>query len=364
MQRFWPIPLGVVMLAAWRHESLPAPASPRSAAPAKGSADADLQVMLSELASSKACGLIRGEFHALRATDRPDVVVGVLWVRECEITNVGAHLTFHVGGNGWLWVDQTKKKGGGTFVVHQYIRFGIDATLQGALDIGYDRHTHVVSLWFTPDRPPDVAFKMMGDVDVDREGVWSSIVGAIGTALGSSPEAAAQSKVKAQGTEALEAQLADGIAVAVNLCTGLSLVQLGRPAKAEMGAAKAGEPRRVPVEIHPGGAMLVGPSLAGSGMTIRAHASEGAVRLSLVCAEDAETIAAEFLAGRIMPTVPVLGTVDVRAEARLRIKPAKCPVVVVVSPLDNAPARFDWQRPTAEVARSTGGPLIKCQSKP
>jgi hypothetical protein len=37
------------------------------------------------------------------------------------------------------------------------------------------------------------------------------------------------------------------------------------------------------------------------------------------------------------------------------------PVVVVVTALDKAPARFAWERPTAEIARSTGGPLIHCQ---
>lgn len=30
---------------------------------------------------------------------------------------------------------------------------------------------------------------------------------------------------------------------------------------------------------------------------------------------------------------------------------------VVVSPLDNASASFAWERPTAELARSTGGSL-------
>jgi hypothetical protein len=35
-------------------------------------------------------------------------------------------------------------------------------------------------------------------------------------------------------------------------------------------------------------------------------------------------------------------------------------VDVVVRPLDDAPARFAWERPTSEIARSTGGPLIHC----
>lgn len=110
--------------------------------------------------------------------------------------------------------------------------------------------------------------------------------------------------------------------------------------------------------------MIIGPQLAADGMTLQAVALQGGVRLTLVCANHAETIAREFMAGRITSTVPVLGSVDVRTKAQLRIKPTLCPVDVVVSPLDNAPARFAWERPTSEIAHCTGGPLIHCPARP
>ena len=131
-----------------------------------------------------------------------------------------------------------------------------------------------------------------------------------------------------------------------------------------MGDADVGETPRVAVALHPGGVTIIGPQIAEDGMTVRANALEGAVRLTLVCAKDAETVASEFMAGKITSTVPVLGSVDVRARSRLRIRRAKCPVMVVVSPLDDAPARFTWERPASEIARSTGGPLVRCEAKP
>jgi hypothetical protein len=372
MRRIWPIALSLVTLAACEHDvpsppPVPPPVSSKKAAvaPTRGAVgDEDLRVMLSELASSKACGLVRGGFTGLRAPDRSDVVTGVLWIRKCEITNAGLHVTFHIAGNGWLWISVTKDQGGGTFNMRQYVRFGVDTTLRGALDIAYDRRAHVASVWFTPDRPPEVRFTAIGNVDVDREGVWSSVVGALGTAFATSPEDAAAEQTQSQGTSELAARLANGLAVTINLCTGLSRVQLGRSPKGEMAAADVGETRRVPVELQPGGVMIIGPQLAGYGMTLQAVALQGGVRLTLVCAKDAETIAREFMAGRPVPVVPVLGSVDVRTKARLRIKPALCPVDVVVSPLDNAPARFAWERPTSEIARSTGGPLIHCPTQP
>ena len=64
MRRMWPIALSLVTLAACEHDvPSPPPVSSKKAAvaPTRGAAgDEDLRVMLSELASSKACGLVRG----------------------------------------------------------------------------------------------------------------------------------------------------------------------------------------------------------------------------------------------------------------------------------------------------------------
>ncbi len=363
MRRIWLIALGVVMLDACEKANVPPPpaALQQAVAATRGAAgDADVRVLLSELASSKACGMIRNGFHGLRSPDHPNVVTGVLWIRRCEITNVGAAVTFQISGNGWMWVDETKSKSGASFTVRQYVRFSIAATIRGGLDIFYDRDAHVVTLWFTPDRAPDVKFKTIGDIDVDSEGAWSSVVGALGTAFATSPEELAQTQATAQGTRDLSAKLTRGLAVTVNLCTGLRRVHLGQPPKGEMGAAGVGETWRVPAEIKPGGVMIIGPQNAEEGMTLQADASQGAVRLTLVCAKQADTVAAEYMAGRITSNVPVLGSIDVRTKTQLRIKPTTCPVVVVASPIGNAPTRFTWERPTSEIARSTGGPMVHC----
>jgi hypothetical protein len=354
------------MLASCARETPPPPAAPAAVAPTRGAAgDTDVRVMLSELASSKACGMIRGGFSGLRSPDHPDVVTGVLWIRECEITNVGARVTFRLAGNGWLWVDQTKSKAGGTFTVRQYVRFSIATTIRGALDIFYDQQAHLATLWFTPDRAPAVAFKTVGDIDVDSEGVWSSVIGAVGTTFSSSPEEVAHTQATSEGTQSLSAKLAKGFAVTINLCTGLRRVTIGRPPQGEMGPADVGETWRVPAEIQPGGVMIIGPQDANDGMTAQAEATQGAVHLTLVCAGHADTVASDYMAGRTMSTVPVLTAIDLRAsDARtktaLRIPPTTCPVVVIATPLGNAPARFTWERPTSEIARSTGGPMVQC----
>lgn len=363
MHTIWLVAI-LATLGACTRDAAPPPDPPKAVAPLRGaSGDSDLRVMLSELASSQACAMIRGGFQGLRSTEHPEVVTGVLWIRECKITNVGPRVTFSIAGNGWSWIDDTQSKAGGTFTVRQYVRFRIAATIRGELDIAYDRASHVASLWFTPDKAPAVDFKTIGDIDVDREDVWSSVVGALGTVFASSPEDTALELAKSRGTRGIDARLADGFAVTINLCTGLRRVHMGRPARGDMGVADIGETRRVFVELEPDGVMLNGPQLVGSGLTLRATATRGAARLSVVCADHAATIASAFMEGRTAPDVPTLGSVEVRTQARLEIAPTACPVVVVVTALDKAPARVAWERPTAEIAGSTGGPMIHCPAK-
>jgi hypothetical protein len=358
------VAIAMLSLVACKPDS-PPPPPPLAAVPTRGAAgDTDVRVMVTELAAAKACVMLRGSFHGLRAPDAPDVVVGVLWLRQCEITSAGVHLTVHVVGTGWVWVDQSKNKDGGTFAVRQYVRFRVETTMAGVVDVAYAREPHVATLWFTPDRAPEIVFATIGDVDVDREGAWSSVLGVLGSALGSSPEAAASKEATTQGTRAISVQLANGFAVTTDLCTGLTRAHLGRPQKGKMGADDVGETERIPVEIHPGGVMMLGPQHAGHGMTLDAEPLQGAVRLRLMCADQAALAAADVMEARPIRSFQVLATFDVRKRLHLAFAPAACPVVVVVTSLDDAPARFAWRRPSAEIARSTGGPMIACTAPP
>lgn len=359
----WIFVAGFVASSCGRESEPPAPPPPppKSTAPLRGAAgDADLRVMLAHLASSKACSMIEGQFRPLRAPDRRDTVTGILWIRRCEIVNNGTRVTFHLGGNGWQWADQTKKKAGATFVVRQYVRFGVDVELPGALDIAYDDSSHVVSLWFSLTAPPVIRFEPVGDVDVDRKGMWSSVIGGVSSLFASSPERQAERQAKGQGTQQFENELADGMAVTINLCTGLSRFNLGRPAKGAMQAADAGETHKVPIELSPGGLMVFGPQLAPDGMTIDVTARTGGVRIAMACADKAEQVAESFLTGA-PGEAPYLAISDVRSSGRLRVPPQKCPVAVLAKSLETRDAiTFDWQRPLGETARSTGGPLIRC----
>jgi hypothetical protein len=352
----------LVLASCKRDDPAPAPPPPAAKPPIRGAAaDADLRVMLAELASARACEMVRGQFVGLRAAERPGTATGVLWIRDCKITNEGTAATFRLAGQGWQWAAQSKKKAGGKFSIAQYVRFAVDVSMPGTFDIAYDRGAHVVSLWFTPTSEPQVDFTPVGDIDVDRQGTWSSVVGALGSVFASSPEELAEQDADKQGTQQFARTLADGLAATINLCTGLARFNLGRPAKGVMQPPDVGTTKRVPVELHPGGIALAGPQIAKNGMTIHAEAQQGAVRLALVCAEQAEAVAAAFVAKRPIKPHAVLGQVDVRGSTKLKIKPTDCPVVAIASPLGQQPATVAWLRMPSEIAESTGGPLIQCR---
>lgn len=325
--------------------------------------DDDLRELLAEVASSKACDLIRGQFRGLRAPDRPGVVTGVLWIRDCSITHEGTHVTYAIGGSGWQWADQTKHQAGGTFVVREYVKFAVRATLHGTLDLTYDRPAHVLSFRYVPTEPPDIAFAPVGKVAVDRKGLWSSVLGALSSAFADSPEAQGEHEAQQQGTKQFGQQLADGLTVAIDLCTGYQRFSLGQPAKSSLGPPDVGESPRVPVELQPGSLFVFGPELAPRGMTIDVDAS-GPVEVSLACAEHAEHAAIAFVEppGVPPPAIHSLATAVIRGHGRLRAPATSCKVAVVARSLVGVPVTMSWRRPAGERARSTGGPIVRCKS--
>jgi hypothetical protein len=325
--------------------------------------DSDLRVMLTELASAKACELIRGQFRPLRAADRPDVVTGILWIRECKISNVGTQVTVALSGSGWQWAAQEQHKAGATFAIQQYVKFGMTASIPGALDIAYAPSDHIVSLWFTPATPPEVTFTPLGDIDVDRKGTWSSVVGAVASVFGQSPEHLANGAAKEQGGHELEKQLADGLSLTINLCTGLARFHLGREPKGTLNKPDAGETKKVPIELQPNALMVFGPQLVGeAGFTANVDSPNGALHAALACADQADLLAAAYVAGQPLPAIKTLAAKDIRGKGSLRVSRANCPVALITQELDPSVhgASFDWQRPLSETARSTGGPIIEC----
>jgi hypothetical protein len=341
----------------------PLPPAPEVRPPVRGAVgDQDLRVMLAEIASSKACEMIKGAFRALKGSEDPSVITGMLSIRDCKMTNKGTHVTYELAGVGWQWADQTKKKAGGTFVMRDYVTFGVKARIEGTLDIAYDTNDHVVSLWYTPSEKPTVTFEPIGDVDVVEKGAWSEVVGGLSTVIGSSPDKQGEKQAKKQGTNEFENELAEGMTVAIDLCTGYQRFTLGLPKKGQLGPPNAGETFKQPIELEKNGMLVFGPYFAQDGMNVTLH-SDGPVRAGLVCADDVVPAVDAFTHKQPLPVIPTLDQTDVNGSGTLEVKPQRCKVVLVVKSMAETKVRFDWARPPREIAQSTGGPAIHCARK-
>ncbi len=329
----------------------------------------DLRTLIAEVATKAACDEIRGQFRGLRdPVDPVDPVdpkgiTGTLWLRSCNIKNSGTTLDIKLTGHGWLWVAQTAEKAGGTFAVQQDVRFALAAGLRGQFDLAYHDTSHVISLWFSPTAAPSVALTPVGDIDVDAQGAWSSVLGTLGAVFANSPEANAKAEVKDMGTRETRQQLADGLSVTVDACTGLRRVGLGRLPKGEMHPAAETESEQVVARLQPSGLLVLGPYAAPHGLSLKVSVPTGNVRTAMMCTEQAGLLADAYLNRQELPTVPLLSVLDVHGSMELKTKATLCPVVIVARVVGNGtgPAvDIAWQRTRKGAARASGGGLIDC----
>lgn len=361
--RIAPIFAACALVACGGDEEKPAPQPQGAKAPVRGAAgDEDLRVMLAEIAASKACEIILGSYNGLKGKDDPNTVTGLMQMRECKLRNEGTNVTFTLGGIGWQWTNETKKKVGATFQVREYVKFRVKATLKGPIDIAYDRDKHVASIWFSPAKAPDVKFEPIGDVDVDEKGLWSDVVGGLGTVFGASPDEQGEKQAKKQGSAEFEDQLSDGMSVAIDLCTGYQRFSMGRPQKGDLGPASPGESKKKPVALAPGGLIAFGPFQAPKGMTVKVE-SNGPVRVGLACEDDVKATVDAFVNERPLPLIATLDQADINGSGALKIKSQRCKVAFVAKSLSQERVTFGWQRPASEIAQSTGGPAIRCDRK-
>ena len=323
--------------------------------------DSDMRALVSDLASAKACEQFEHNMKGLLADNDPARITGILWIRRCKITLDGNRMVFALGGNGWQWNETTKHQAGGTFVVKQWVKFGVDVALTGSLDLAYDRSDHVVSAWFTPIQPPKVTFTPVGDVAVDSQGAWSSIVGTLGSIFGKSPHKLGAAQARQQGLDQFQKAFAQGFSITANLCTSEVIFSLLKLPKGKMDPAPIGDTESVAAELQPNGVMMFGPYLAPAGMSIDAHVDGGSARLYLACLDQAEEVAQAFLDNKLNHAKPLSAEV-VSGHATLRAPRGGCRVVVVARSLLPKPVMVRFERPPHEATSAAGGPIVPCRA--
>jgi len=324
-------------------ETIPPPE--RSAA-----ADDDLRTLLLEVAESKLCENLDGSFVALPDQDAAEggeggvsAGAGRLWVEECEAGRGEDRLELRLAGRGWNWVEQTSEgPAGSSFTVRGHLRFALSIELGGRMDVAYESHSKVVTLWVTPESPASGSITPTGAVPVAPDGGWSSFVGALGGVFGGSVEERARPMVEEQGSRQLSERMTQGFTFTADLCTGQTDSVVGplpngvtpeRPWPSEDRPTLANQRMR----LRAGGLDAAGPFRAEDApLRVDLQVEEGpAIEVMAYCADDARDVVNAYLEERPAHQArPRLRhRVELGPPTFLELDASECPLVLVTTPI-------------------------------
>ncbi len=331
-------------------------AAQRRAAEIPKVADTNLRQLLAAIASAQACERVRNTYLGLESSDKPGVVTGNLWIRECSMTHEGTTVRFHFEGDGWQWVERETSSAGATFGVRQYARFHIAATLTGDLDLAYVPGKQVATIWFRTSKDPVIEFEPTGDIKVDEKGIWSSIVGTLAGVVSSSPGERATETVETEGTRSFERELDLGLTVTVNMCNGATRTELGVLPAGKMAPPSIGESLKADAALYGDGVMIFGPQELRETDQLTVEGYGGTVHIQVACMDEAAKVAKAFHAGRPIPAIDTIATADVSGKQQVAVKQVRCPVAVIARTKASSAGMSFVPRPRTQTA------LIQCTS--
>lgn len=313
----------------------------------EGSADQmmeHLRALMTDLAKYNLCDRIRGQYIPLSSGGSSSdggksANTGVIRIDSCSTGEVGSrHLRIDLSGIGWQWISRKREKLGATFTVNDYVTFDVKISMAGTFDMAYDKGDHILTVWFVPTQPVDANLRVLGDVNVDTESLWSSIVGIAGSLIGKSPEQRAKRTISKKGDRLFRSKLSQGMTLILDLCTGRHYFKLGTfPAGQLPESAVQGRKYLVNSKgiIHEGGMLMAGPFDSEKPVVARISSTEGIAEASLLCEDSAKKVADAYVNGKALPEVKTLaeGTAQPGMPVTLRVNADPgCKVVMVMVP--------------------------------
>lgn len=354
-----------LLLVACGDPPPPAELAPIEAPTRNAAGDASLRRMVAEMAEHGVCESLTHTFVPLPETGsdrrRWMPVQGRLWVSECSAERVEERLRVSLVGRGWQWVDEEGAGPlGSSFRVRGTVRFEASLTLEGELDLRYDAETRRAQVIVTPRPGLGVRVSPIGAVPVAPSGGWSGLIGGIGGLFGVSPEAQAREQLEARAGARMRNELARGLTISLDLCSGQVQPTLGALAEGEAPPMPPVPEERwidnQEVLLQPGGLDIAGPYDADD-LELKLERFDGPpFAVHLVCAEDGERIAATYLATGEARVAGALQSHRLDASLWLQdIEP--CESVHLVTLGGETPSRFGYRARRLSEVRS---PLVNC----
>jgi hypothetical protein len=316
----------------------------------------NLEALLVDLAEYNICSSLGGQYIPLSSGGSGSgsgtiTNTGIIRIDTCSTGEVDhQHLRIELAGTGWQWISRKKEQLGATFTVNENVKFDVKISMVGAFDVAYDKADHIVDIWFVPTQPVVANLRVIGNVDVDTESLWSSIVGIAGTLGGETSGQRAEATINKQGNRMFQSKLSKGMTVIMDLCTGRYYFKLGSFPAGQL-PESAGKGRKYLVNskgiLHEGGMLMAGPFDTEKPIIARIDATEGGINASLVCEDNARKIEDAYVNGKELPKPEPLaeGIVQPGRPVTFKVKADPgCKAVLIMRPLEGqkGSSAFDY----------------------
>lgn len=316
----------------------------------------NMEALLIDLAGYNICSRLEGQYIPLSsggsASGSGTVTnTGIIRIDTCSTAEVDhQHLGIELAGTGWQWISRKKEQLGATFMVNENVKFDVKISMVGAFDAAYDKADHIVNIWFVPTQPVVANLRVIGNVDVDTESLWSSIVGIAGSLGGKTSGQRAEATISRQGNRMFQSKLSKGMTVIMDLCTGRYYFKLGSFPAGQL-PESAGKGRKYLVNskgiLHEGGMLMAGPFDIVQPIITRFDATEGGIKASLVCEDNARMIKDAYVNGKALPRTKPLaeGIVQPGRAVTFKVKADPgCKAVLIMRSLEGqkGSSAFDY----------------------
>lgn len=296
----------------------------------------DVMGLVLDLGAGRGCDGLLGRMMTIHGDDGGGPDVGRIWINGCESRRDGDTVVLELSAWAWTWVDESTDTAGATFELQQYVYLEAETSLRVTPVLDYLREDGQALLWARPDHPPRVRAGALGHVQPDPEGVWSELVGTVASIFGRSPDEHARSRVGQTGRRRFEDMLHDGFTVFVDLCTGVTGMEIGHLTEYPYPRRRPDEPGPVTrIRLRPGGLDVHGP-LRRNGEAVEVHleTDRAPVRARLMCGTETDAFIRATVASGDRPE-GALAQGRATPDAPLALAVAEgdaCPLYLVTTP--------------------------------
>ncbi len=268
--------------------------------------------------------------------------VGSFWLRSCSTTQIDSqHVRVTISGIGWRYLSRKKTPASAEFELDENVKFQVDVSTTGTVDLAYDQKKKIATGYFVPTDSVDVTISVIGDLDIETEDIWSSIVGTAAEVVGAAPEERAEQSIQKKGSRKLRSRLDHGMTVIIDLCTGQRYTRFGTFPPGEIPQSAETDTdinfqANSPAILYRNSIVMTGPFATNKPLIAYVEVDSGnPIVARWLCSYNAEKIAEAYVRNDSITTVEpvdeqIVGRgkpITMRADTNL-----KCPVVLMLEP--------------------------------